>query len=142
MHRLAMDSPRLLIVALCDDVRTELRGKVSLMGLFDNFSVGELGKPLPPFRVYARVGVATPGEHSVRLKISSLEDDFHMELPGKLVARETSAASGLHEAVMTLGITGLVVPRVGRYRIRFVIDDVELDGPMFTVTNRERRDLN
>jgi len=115
---------------------------VSLMGLFDNFSVGDLGKPLPPFRVYARVGVETPGEHVVRLKISSLEDDFHVELPGKLVARETSAASGLHEAVMTLGITGLVVPRVGRYRLRFVIDDVVLDGPMFTVTHRERRDLN
>jgi len=132
----------LLIAALCDDVRTELRGKVSLMGLFDNFSVGDLEKPLPPFRLYARIGVTTPGEHTVRLRIASLEDDFQVELPGKLVARETSAASGLHEAVLTLGITGLVVPRTGRYRLRFVIDDVEIDGPLFTVTRREKRNLN
>lgn len=132
----------MLIAALCDDVRTELRGKVSLMGLFDNFSVGDLEKPLPPFRLYARIGVTTPGEHTVRLRIASLEDDFQVELPGKLVARETSAASGLHEAVLTLGITGLVVPRTGRYRLRFVIDDVEIDGPLFTVTRREKRNLN
>ena len=135
-------SPRLLIAALCDDVRTEVRGKVSLMGLFDNFSVSDGDKPLPPFRVYARIGVTAPGEHAVQLRISSVEDDFQVELPGKLTARETSAASGLHEAVMTLGITGLVVPRAGRYRLRFVIDGVEVDGPMFTVTRRERRSLN
>jgi len=134
--------PRLLIAALCDDVRTELRGKVSLMGLFDNFSVSDVAKPLPPFRLYARLGVTTPGEHAVRLRITSIEEDFQVELPGKLVARETSAASGLHEAVMTLGITGLVVPRAGRYRLRFVVDDAEVDGPMFTVTLRERRNLN
>jgi hypothetical protein len=132
----------LLIAALCDDVRTEVRGKVSLMGLFDNFSVSDVDKPLPPFRLYARVGVTTPGEHAVQLRISSVEDDFQVELPGKLAARETSAASGLHEAVMTLGITGLVVPRAGRYRLCFVIDGVEVDGPMFTVTRRERRSLN
>lgn len=135
-------SPRLLIAVLCDDVRTEVRGKVSLMGLFDNFTVSEVDKPLPPFRLYARIGVTTPGDHPVRLRISSIEDDFQVELPGRLTARETSAASGLHEAVMTLGITGLVVPRAGRYRLRFVIDDVEIDGPMFTVTRRERRSLN
>lgn len=137
-----VSAPRLLIAALCDDVRTEVRGKVSLMGLFDNFSVGDLGKPLPPFRLYARIGVTTPGEHAVRLRITSLEGDFQVELPGKLVARETSAASGLHEAVMTLGISGLVVPRAGRYQMRFVVDDVEVDGPLFTVTRRERRNLN
>lgn len=135
-------STRLLIAVLCDDVRTEVRGKVSLMGLFDNFSVSDVDKPLPPFRLYARVGMTTPGEHAVRLRISSLEDDFQVELPGQLTARETNAASGLHEAVMTLGITGLVVPHAGRYRLCFVIDGVEVDGPMFTVTRRERRSLN
>jgi hypothetical protein len=135
-------STRLLIAALCDDVRTEVRGKVSLMGLFDNFSVSDVDKPLPPFRLYARVGMTTPGEHAVRLRISSLEDDFQVELPGQLTARETNAASGLHEAVMTLGITGLVVPHAGRYRLCFVIDGAEVDGPMFTVTRRERRSLN
>jgi hypothetical protein len=137
-----VSSPRLLIAALCDDVRAELRGKVSLMGLFDNFSVSDLDKPLPPFRLYARIGVTTPGEHAVRIRITSIEEDFQVELPGKLTARETSAASGLHEAVLTLGITGLLVPRAGRYRLRFVIDDVEVDGPMFTVSRRERRSLN
>jgi hypothetical protein len=142
MSRPIVSSPRLLIAALCDDVRTEVRGKVSLMGLFDNFSVSGVDKPLPPFRLYARIGVTTPGEHAVRLKITSVDEDFEVELPGKLVARETSQASGLHEAVMTLGITGLVVPRAGRYRLRFVIDGIELDGPMFTVTRRERRNLN
>jgi len=135
-------SPRLLIAALCDDVRNELRGKISLMGLFDNFSVSDVEKPLPPFRLYARVGMTTPGEHAVRIKISSIEEDFEVELPGKLTAREASAASGLHEAVMTLGISGLVVPRPGRYRLRFVVGGVEVDGPTFTVTRRERRNLN
>ena len=132
---------RLMIAALCDDVRNELRGKVSLMGLFDNFAVGDLTKPLPPFRVYARIGVTTHGEHSVRLEITTLEGDFRVELPGKLNAREQGAASGLHEAVLTLGIRGLVVPRAGRYRLRFIVDDAELDGPMFTITQRERRTI-
>lgn len=134
-------SARLMIAALCDDVRSELRGKVSLMGLFDSFSVGDASKPLPPFRVYARIGVTTPGEHTVRLRIASMDDDFQVELPGKLNAREASAASGLHEAVMTLGISGLVVPGPGRYRVRFFVDDAELDGPMFTVGQRERRTI-
>jgi len=130
-----------MIAALCDDVRNEVRGKVSLMGLFDNFTVSDPSKPLPPFRLFARIGVTTPGEHSVQLRIVSLESDFSVELPGKLSARETSAASGLHEAVMTLGITGLVVPGPGRYRLRFVVDNAELDGPMFTVSQREKRTI-
>ena len=129
---------RLMIAVLCDDVRNELRGKVSLMGLFDNFAVGDVTKPLPAFRIYARIGVTTPGDHTVKLEIASLEDDFRIELPGQLDARGTNAASGLHEAVMTLGVSGLVVPRTGRYRIRFFVDDAVLDGPMFTVTQRER----
>jgi hypothetical protein len=130
-----------MIAVLCDDVRNEQRGKVSLMGLFDNFFVSDLSKPLPPFRVFARIGVTTHGEHKLRLEIASLEGDFRVELPGKLNAREQSAASGLHEAVMTLGISGLVVPRAGRYRLRFIVDDTELDGPMFTITQRERRTI-
>jgi hypothetical protein len=130
-----------MIAALCDDVRNEVRGKVSLMGLFDNFAVSDVTKPLPAFRVYARIGVTTPGEHTVQLRITSLESEFQVELPGKLSARETSAASGLHEAVMTLGISGLVVPGPGRYRLRFVVDNAELDGPMFTVSQREKRTI-
>ena len=134
-------SARVMISVLCDDVRNEVRGKVSLMGLFDNFAVGDVSKPLPPFRLYARIGVTTAGEHAVRVEITSPEDDFKVELPGNLNARETSAASGLHEAVLTLGISGLVVPRPGRYLIRFFVDEFALDGPMFTVSQRERRTI-
>lgn len=134
-----MSEPRILLALLCDDVRSELRGKVSLMGLFDNFSVGDLEKPLPPFRLYAKIGVTSPGEHAVRLQIANESDDFRFELPGKVTARNTSHASGLCEATLSLGIRGLQVPRPGRYRIRFVVDGRELEGPWFTVTVRERR---
>ena len=131
-----------MIAVLCDDVRNEVRGKVSLMGLFDNFAVGDVAKPLPAFRLYARIGVTTAGDHAVRVEITSdTNDEFKVELPGKLNARETSAASGLHEAVMTLGISGLVVPGPGRYLVRFFVDEMALDGPMFTVSQRERRTI-
>jgi hypothetical protein len=136
-----MSEPRVLVALLCDDVRTELRGKVSLMGLFDNFSVADVDKPLPPFRLYARLGVASAGEHAVRLQIVSEARDFRFELPGKLAARQTSLASALCEATVTLGISGLQVPRPGRYQIRFVVDGLELEGPWFTVTARERRNI-
>jgi hypothetical protein len=130
-----------MVALLCDDIRTELRGKVSLMGLFDNFTVGDLSKPLPGFRIYARLGVESPGEHAVRLQIVSEAKDFRFELPGKLEARQPSGASGLCEATMTLGIRGLQVPRAGRYQIRFVVDGLDVEGPWFTVTERERRNV-
>jgi hypothetical protein len=136
-----MTASRVMVALLCDDIRSEVRGKVSLMGLFDNFTVSDLNKPLPSFRIYARLGVEKPGEHAVRLQIISEAKDFRFELPGKLSARDPSAASGLCEAPLTLGIRGLQVPRVGRYQIRFVVDGLELEGPWFSVSARERRDV-
>lgn len=130
-----------MVALLCDDVRNELRGKVSLMGLFDSFTVADASKPLPAFRIYARLGVETPGEHPVRLRIESEAKDFRFELPGKIDARQASAASGLCEATLTLGIRGLEVPRAGRYQIRFVVDGLDLEGPWFSVTERERRNV-
>ena len=44
-----MPNPDVLLAALCDDVRHELSGKVSLMGIFDTFNVAAYTARCPRF---------------------------------------------------------------------------------------------
>src|SRR5688572_23295125 len=82
-----MRDAQLLLCVLCDDVRQELAGKISLMGLFSNFGVTDFTQPLPPFHIVTRIGVKSEGHHGVKMRLASQEGDFVLELPGELQAR-------------------------------------------------------
>ena len=69
--------PQLLLCTLCDDVRFELGNKHTLVGLFDTFNVADFAQPLPPFRVFARFALDTPGSHEVPFGVAySVADIF------------------------------------------------------------------
>jgi hypothetical protein len=125
--------PTLLLCTLCDDVRIEQSGKHMLIGLFDRFTVGDFARTLPNFHVFAKIGVDDEGQYPVSVRLASHEGDFDVELQGQLNARLRSEATDLFEAVLDLCVTGLRVPRPGRYHVRLTVDGRELGGCAFVV---------
>ena len=73
---------QLLLCTLCDDVRFELGNKHTLVGLFDTFNVTDFAQPLPPFRVFARLGARCAGDASGRPQHRSADGDFRVEVAG------------------------------------------------------------
>lgn len=120
--------PRLFLCTLCDDVRFEVGGKHTLIGLFDTFNVADFAQALPRFRLFARIGLEQPGAHPLTLRITDAEGAFHQELTGTLEARTPSEVSGLHDTVFTATIAHLHVPRPGRYLFELSIDGTTLGG--------------
>jgi len=131
--------PQLLRSIICDDVRHEVGGKVSLMGVFSNFSVVNFMQPLPRFHIHAVIAVDGEGDHRVAIRIASREGDFKLELPGMLYAHVRSPLTDLYECTVMLALEGFQVPRPGIYDISFVVGDAntELRGPSFTVTTQK-----
>jgi len=121
-----MPKPDVLLAALCDDVRHELSGKVSLMGIFDTFNVAAYTAPLPAFHIFAKIGVETEGTHPVTLRIRSEEGDFKAELQGQMLAQARDELTELYLSNMDLAINGMTIPRPGKYQIILVVDGYEL----------------
>jgi hypothetical protein len=121
-----MSEPEVLLAALCDDVRHELSGKVSLMGIFDTFNVAAYTAPLPPFHIYAKIAVQAEGPHPMTLRIQSEEEDFKTELGGQMQTQGRDELTQRHVANIDLAINGLTIPRPGKYRVTFVIAGHEL----------------
>jgi hypothetical protein len=121
-----MDEPQILLAVLCDDVRHEINGKVSLMGIFDTFNVAAYTAPLPPFHIFAKVGVASEGTHSVTLRIRSEEGDFNTELAGQMLTQGRDELTERYVSNIDLALTGMTIPRPGRYQVAFVVDGQEL----------------
>jgi hypothetical protein len=122
---------QVLLCTLCDDVRFELGNKHTLIGLFDTFNVVDFSQPLPPFRVFARFALDTPGTHAVGLCITSGEGDFRVEVAGRLEARVPSEVSGRFESVFAATLASLRVPGPGRYDLRLSVDGQEVGGCAF-----------
>jgi len=123
--------PQLLLCTLCDDVRFELGNKHTLVGLFDTFNVADFAQPLPPFRVFARFALDTPGSHEVKLQIVNAEGDFRVEVVGRLEARAPSEVSGRFESIFAATLAALRLPRPGRYEIRLSVGNDDLGGCAF-----------
>src|SRR5438067_4833566 len=113
--------PRLVTCLLCDDVRYELGGKQTLVGLFDQFNVVDFSQPLPSFKIFVRLAVDDEGEFPIAIRLLSREGDFRIELPGQFSAQDRSEVSGLYEGVVALAINGMRVPRPGHYDVRIVV---------------------
>ncbi|HZY60255.1 MAG TPA: hypothetical protein VFE56_10860 [Candidatus Binataceae bacterium] len=121
-----MPNPEILLAVLCDDVRHELSGKVSLMGIFDTFNVAAYTAPLPPFHIFAKLGVENEGTHSVTLRIRSEEGDFNTEVQGQMLAQARDELTGRYVSNVDLALNGMMIPRPGKYRVMFVVDGYEL----------------
>ncbi len=121
-----MPNPEILLAALCDDVRHELSGKVSLMGIFDTFNVAAYTAPLPSFHIFAKLGVESEGTHSVTLRIRSEEGDFNTELQGQMLTQGRDELTQRYVSNVDLAINGMTIPRPGKYQVIFVVDGYEL----------------
>ncbi len=121
-----MPNPEILLAALCDDVRHELSGKVSLMGIFDTFNVAAYTAPLPSFHIFAKLGVESEGTHSVTLRIRSEEGDFNTELQGQMLTQGRDELTQRYVSNVDLAINGMTIPRPGKYQVTFVVDGYEL----------------
>ena len=131
----------LLFCTLCDDVRFEMGNKHTLVGLFDTFNVADFAQPLPPFRIFARFALDTPGSHPVGLTISNAEGDFRVEVTGRLEARAPSEVSGRFESVFAATLSALRVPRPGRYEVRLSVDGQDVGGAAFLAIGLAKQTL-
>src|SRR5688572_5065432 len=66
---------KVVLATLCDDVREEKTNKYSLMGVFNQFTVGDFRTPLPPFCIFASIGFDTPGAHSITIHFRRVEGE-------------------------------------------------------------------
>ncbi len=121
-----MNKPEILLAVLCDDVRHELSGKVSLMGIFDTFNVAAYTAPLPPFHIFAKIGVVNEGTHPVTLRIRSQEGDFSNELAGQMLTQARDELTERYVSNIDLAINGMTIPRPGKYQVSFEVDGHEL----------------
>jgi hypothetical protein len=121
-----MPNPEILLAALCDDVRHEVSGKVSLMGIFDTFNVGAYTAPLPSFHIFAKLGVDSEGTHSVTLRIRSDEGDFNTEIQGQMLTQGRDELTQRYVSNVDLAINGMTIPRPGKYQVVFEVDGQEL----------------
>jgi hypothetical protein len=121
-----LDKPEIILAVLCDDVRHELSGKLSLMGIFDTFNVAAYTAPLPQFHIFAKIGVLSEGTHPVTLRIHSEEGGFNSELAGQMLTQTRDELTESFISNIDLAINGMTIPRPGRYCVTFVVDGQEL----------------
>lgn len=122
---------KLFFCLLCDDVRVESTGKHMIIGLFDRFRVVDFTQPLPPFRVFGKIGLDRAGPHAVKIRVSSREGDFSVQLDGSVEARDVSDVTDLYESIFSVTLGGLQVPRDGRYDVGITVDGVDIGGATF-----------
>jgi hypothetical protein len=116
--------PTVHFAGLCDDVREEVNGKASLLGIFTDFYVSDYQKPLPKFTVHLRLGFKDPGSYAVNLEIRSHEGDFSMGMQGNIEAlANENEAYNQYLVNLNFIFDGLKIPREGLYHI-----DVKVDG--------------
>jgi hypothetical protein len=111
--------PRVIIQALCDDIRHEVNNKVSLMGIFENFNVNDFTKGLPPFHVYAKVGFETNAPVPLQLELRSVEGQRIFVIEANANLGVEPAPDGLYYTNFDSMLQNLKLPRPGVYE--FVI---------------------
>jgi hypothetical protein len=114
---------------LCDDIREEVAGKLSLMGLFNQFRVADFRNPMPAFWIYARVEFEQPGDYEIRTELRTIEGQGIFQLRGLTQLRpiatqpDRQASLALPTADLKFKIDNLTLPRDGLYEIALFYDD-------------------
>jgi len=107
--------PRVLLAVLCDDVRQELGGKVSLMGIFTRFNVTDFTQPMPSFHVFAKIGFEAPGDYPIDVELRSSEGQRMFQLQGMAHVEAQEQTTNLYVANLDLRMGSLKLPRPGGY---------------------------
>ncbi len=115
--------PKAFFAVLCDDVREEMRGKVSLMGIFSQFMVSDFSKPLPRFRLFAKIGFESDGNHPFTIRLRSGEGQKIFEISGIANVRDEDEVTNLYMANLNLGFDDLKLPRPGIYELVFLYQE-------------------
>jgi len=110
------------MAALCDDVRQELKGKVSLMGIFSRFLVTDFSQPMPPFRIFAKLGFEGEGDHQIVVELRSAEGQRIFQIRGVAHVETRDQVTNLYTADINLGMDSLKLPRPGGYEFAFLSD--------------------
>ena len=109
--------PSVLLALLCDDVRDEMRGKFSLMGIFSQFMVSDFSKPLPRFRLFAKLGFEDEGNHPFTVRLRTGEGQNIFEFRGSVNVRQEDEVTSLYVANLNLAFDDLKLPRPGIYEL-------------------------
>ena len=118
-----MPEPEVKLAVLCDDVRYEVAGKVSLMGIFDQFQVTDFTQPLPPFRFFMKIAFQDEGQYPIALNIRSGEGDFKVGIQGLVHAKTQDEISRQYVAIINFGFNNLKIPRPGMYYVELNYQD-------------------
>ena len=109
--------PCVLLAVLCDDVREEMRGKFSLMGIFSQFMVSDFSKPLPRFKLFAKIGFESEGNHPFTVRLRTGEGQNIFEFRGMVNVREEDEVTSMYTANLNLAFNDLKLPRPGIYEL-------------------------
>lgn len=117
---------KLFLAALCDDVREEKTGKFSLMGIFDQFVIGDFRAALPPFWLFTQIGFDAEGNHSLTVELRRVEGEVIMKVEAPHQVAGKNRVTGLHHANVNLRLQNLTIPGPGAYEFAIYSDGQHL----------------
>lgn len=124
--------PKILIATLCDDVREEISGKVSIMGIFNQFRVADFRNAMPPFWIYTRIEFEQEGDYPVEITFRTVEGQRIFQLKAVAQVRTTLERSGQPPTLvrptadLKFKVDNFRLPRDGLYEIVFFHNDQPL----------------
>ncbi len=116
--------PRVLFAVLCDDVRQEVAGKSSLMGIFGQFRVTDFRNPLPSFHIYANIEFEQAGNFPIVVEFRTGGGERIFQLRGSVEVGEQ--AQGRIVGILDLRLENLRLPRHGDYEVVIIYNDQPL----------------
>ncbi len=116
--------PSVLFAVLCDDVRHEVAGKSSLMGIFSQFRVSDFRNPLPSFHLYAKIEFEQAGNFPIVVEFRTGGGERIFQLRGSVEVGEQ--AQGRIVGILDLRLENLRLPRHGDYEVVIIYNDQPL----------------
>jgi hypothetical protein len=113
--------PRALVTTLCDDVREELRGKHSVMGIFNRFIVSDFRNPVNTFWIYARIELEQDGEYEFAFRFRTIEGENIFQVNAHLTTQSEGQIPPATD--LKIRIDGLRFPRHGVYELALLHHD-------------------
>jgi hypothetical protein len=94
-----------------------MRGKFSLMGIFSQFMVSDFSKPLPRFRLFAKIGFENEGGHPFTVRLRTGQGQNIFEFRGVANGRQEDEVTSWFVANLNLTFDDLKFPRPGMYEL-------------------------
>ena len=115
--------PRVLIATLCDDVREEVGGKNSLMGVFNTFYVSDFRNPINTFWIFARLEFDQDGEYPIVVEFRTIEGQSIFQVRGNVNVQRSQQSQIEPTANLKFRVIGLRFPRHGVYELAILHND-------------------